>query len=335
MKKLPLYTLFLLLSGLLSCEQLLIEKDPANDAVGNFDLLWRTVDEKYSFFQYKTIDWDSVYEVYRPRVYEEMPEEELFEVMAEMLYVLEDGHVNLVAPFNVSRNWVWYLDFPENFNFSLLERNYLQTDYEITGPFINKKIGEVAYIYYSSFMSGFSDAQMQYLIEKFKGCKGIIIDIRNNGGGSIALVPKLASYFVQEEQTTGFVRYKNGPGHNDFTGYYPQEIAPAEEVFHQPVVVLTNRSVYSAANSFASYMASLPHAVLMGNRTGGGGGAPFSGELMNGWRFRFSTTQMVDINKNQIENGVAVDITQDLLPADEARGVDTILESAINYLNCL
>ena len=316
---------------LLSCEQVLIVEDPANEAEENFDLLWKSVDEKYSFFSYKKIDWDSVYNVYRPRIKNGMPQEELFDVMAEMLYHLRDGHVNLRSDFDVSRNWSWYLNRPPNFDYSLLERNYLLDDYEITGPFINKKIGNIGYLYYGSFMNGFSEKHMDYLIEKFRNCKGIIIDIRNNGGGRIDLISTLTSRFVKEEQITGYVRYKNGPEHNNFTPFYPQKIEPAENIFHQQVVVLTNRSVYSAANTFASYMASLPHVVLIGDRTGGGGGAPYSGELMNGWHFRFSTTQMVDQEKEQIENGVPVDIEQDLLPADQAKGVDTILEMALLY----
>lgn len=327
LKCLPVLMLFLLMG----CEQVLIEKDPANNAEENFDLLWRTVDEKYSYFNYKNIDWDSVYAIYRPRVYDGMPQQELFTLMADMLYILEDGHVNLVSEFNVSRNWNWYLDYPQNFDFSLLERNYLGKDYEITGPFRNTKLGEAGYLYYSSFMNDFSDAQMDYLIEKFKNCKVIIIDIRNNTGGRIDLIPRLTSFFTQEEQLTGYIRYKDGPGHGEFTPYYPQMVEPAENVFHQPVILLTNRSVYSAANAFASFMSSLPHVVLMGNQTGGGGGAPFSGELMNGWRFRFSTTQIVDVNQAQIENGVPVDVRQDLLPSDREKGIDSILERALHY----
>lgn len=333
MKKILLYLLPLLLFGHTACERILIEEDPPNEAVRNFDLLWKTVDEKYSFFTYKNIDWDSVYHVYRPQVYDGMPEQELFTVMAEMLYVLRDGHVNLISPFNISRNWSWYQDYPHNYNPTILERNYLGTDFEITGPFLNRKFGNTGYIRYSSFMSDFTDEQMNYLIDKFKDCHGIIIDIRNNGGGRVDLISRLTSFFVQEEQLTGYVRYKDGPGHDDFTPFYAHVIEPADRVFSQPVVVLTNRSVYSAANAFASRMASLPHVILLGDRTGGGGGAPYSGELMNGWIFNFSTTQMVDVEKNQIEDGVPVDIRQDLLPADEAAGVDSILESALDYFD--
>src|SRR5690606_17978268 len=121
--------------------------------------------------------------------------------------------------------------------------------------------------------------------------------------------------------------------HDDFTRFYEERIEPADKIFKKPVVLLTNRSVYSAANAFASFMSTLPNVVLMGDQTGGGGGAPYSGELMNGWRFRFSTTQMVNVNKKQIENGIPVDMEQYLLPADEAKGIDTILERAIDYFD--
>lgn len=331
MKAFFILFVFLCFSGLSGCEKILIEEDPKNDAVRNFELLWKTVDEKYSFFSYKNINWDSVYTVYRPKVKEDMTQEELFKVLAEMLFILKDGHVNLRSDFDVSRNWQWYLDYPQNFNRSLLERNYLKGDYEITGPFLNKKIGNTGYIYYGSFMSGFNDAHMKHLQEKFKNCKGIIFDIRNNGGGRIDLIRKLTSYFVEKEQLTGYARYKEGPDHNDFSPFYPQKTEPAGQAFAQPVVLLTNRSVYSAANAFASAMASLPQVVLMGDRTGGGGGAPYSGELMNGWLFRFSTTQLTDVNKEQIENGIPPDIMVNMLPEDEAGGTDTILEKALEH----
>lgn len=331
MKNFLLYIFPFFLLVFSGCERVLIEDDPDNKAVQNFDLLWQTVDEKYSFFNYKNIDWDSVYSVYRPQVYNGMLPNELFTVMAAMLNVLEDGHVNLRSPFNVSRNFSWYLNHPQNFNSTILERNYLGTDFEITGPFLNKKFGNVGYMYYRSFMNAFTDEQMYYLIDKFKNCDGIIIDIRNNGGGRIDLITRLSSFFIQEEQITGYVRYKNGPEHNDFTPFYPQKFEPAGRVFKKPILVLTNRSVYSAANAFASHMSALPNVKLLGDQTGGGGGAPFSGELMNGWIFNFSTTQMVDVAKNQIENGVPVDIRQDLLPEDEAAGIDSIIERALNY----
>ena len=44
----------------------------------------------------------------------------------------------------------------------------------------------------------------------------------------------------------------------------------------KPVIILTNRSVYSAANEFVKYMKCCPKAKIVGDKTGGGAGLPFS-----------------------------------------------------------
>ena len=50
----------------------------------------------------------------------------------------------------------------------------------------------------------------------FKDCKGVIIDIRNNGGGSVANVNKLACRFTNEQKILkGYKLHKTGKGHND------------------------------------------------------------------------------------------------------------------------
>ena len=79
-----------------------MEKNPGDDPVSNFESLWQTANDKYSFFEYKGIDWDAVYDEYRPRVYDGMTNYQLFQVLKEMLNELRDGHVNLISPFNIS-----------------------------------------------------------------------------------------------------------------------------------------------------------------------------------------------------------------------------------------
>jgi hypothetical protein len=290
------------------------------------------VDERYSYFSYKNIDWKAVYNQYRPKVQEGMRDEDLFNVMADMLYELRDGHVNLSSNFNVSRNWDWYLDYPQNFNQTVLERSYLGRDYQIAGPFRTTVIDSVGYIYYGSFMYDIPSDVIDGLIERYSGMRGIIIDIRNNGGGSIAYVDTLASRFTDKRTLVGYTKYKNGPGHENFTQPFAKNLEPkGKKQFTKPVVVLTNRSVYSAANEFASFMAHLPNVTLIGDVTGGGGGAPFSGELANGWRVRFSSTQMLTAGMEHIEHGVQPDIKIDMDPADEAQGKDTILDTALGF----
>ena len=102
-----------------------------NTPSGNFEALWRTLDEHYCFFPEKAaahqLDWNEVHERYRQKIVPTMNSEQLFEVCSHMLRELRDGHVNLTSSFNVARYWDWFENYPANFSDSLLRR-YLGKD---------------------------------------------------------------------------------------------------------------------------------------------------------------------------------------------------------------
>ena len=102
--------------------------------------------------------------------------------------------------------------------------------------------------------------------------------------------------------------------------------------WQKPVVVLTNRQVYSAANEFVKYMRCCPRVTVVGDRTGGGAGLPFSSELPNGWSVRFSSCPMYDRNGQSTENGMDPDISVSLTTKDFYRNRDTIIEAARRLL---
>lgn len=326
-----------------SCEEAFFRQEYENNAEDVFHSLWTTVDENYAFFTAKNIDWDSVYTANRPHIHNGMPSDELFDVLADMLATLRDGHVNLQAGFDLSRYWEWYLDYPQNFDFSLIERNYLEDDYKITGPFYNRMIDSVGYVYYGSFEREVSESVIDYIVAMYSShianndtviVKGLIIDVRDNGGGKVKNAERIASRFAQEKKLVQYWQYKNGPGHDDFTDPIPKYIEPeGKHQYKGPVIVLTNRSCYSATNFFAQIMKSLGNnIILMGDSTGGGGGLPISRELPNGWTYRFSSTVTKTVAGENIEFGIAPDIRVDMKEDDKVRGKDTILEAALKLI---
>ncbi len=329
-----------------SCEDIFMDGKPEYSAVENFEEMWRTVDENYSFFTSKDIDWDSVYQVSRPMVEDGMPADSLFRIMADMLFALRDGHVNLFAGFDLSRNWQWYLDYPENFDFSLIERNYLGDSYQISGPFYNALIDSIGYVYYESFEDDFSESILDYIITQYSSrvengkdtvfVKGLIIDVRNNGGGSLENARTIVSRFTEEKQLVHYWQYKDGPGHDDFTDKIPKYIEPRGEFQYKgPVMILTNRSCFSATNFFVQMMKEvMPRGRLrvVGDQTGGGGGLPLSRELSNGWIYRFSSTVTTTPAGIDIEEGIKPDVKVDMKEEDAAEGKDTILETALQII---
>lgn len=341
---LPILFIVLLTFFLSSCEEALINEEYENNAVDVFHSLWTTVDENYTFFDFKNIDWDAVYVANRPRVEDGMRRDSLFNVLADMLFELRDGHVNLQAGFDLSRNWQWYLDHPQNFDYSLIERNYLRDDYEISGPFRNRIIDSIGYVYYPSFENDVSESLVDYIVTKFSSrvenqtdtiiVKGLVIDVRNNGGGRLSNVEAIVGRFADQKRLVHYWQYKNGPEHNNLTDRIPKYVEPEGEYQYQaPVVVLTNRSCYSATNFFVQIMKNFPNVLVIGDNTGGGGGLPINRELPNGWRYRFSSTVTITESGENIEDGVAPDLRVDMSEQDMQEGRDTILERAFEIIN--
>lgn len=304
---------------------------------GNFESLWKIIDEKYCYLDFKNINWDSIHTVYKPRVDTVSNQYAFFDLMGSMLAELKDGHVNLYSDFDKSRYWKWFTDYPSNFSTSLIFSNrYLGNNYRIAGGFRYNKIADdsIGYMYYGDFSNRFSDTNISFILKSFSGCKGLIIDVRDNGGGYLDLSQDLASYFFTEEKVTGYMTHKTGIGHSDFSE--PVEMkTPAHKTikWQLPVIILTNRMSYSATNAFVCRMKLAPKAIIVGDKTGGGGGMPLSSELPNGWMVRFSAVPMFDANMNQIEWGIDPNVKVDMSSADEAAGYDTIIEKAISLIN--
>ncbi len=331
-----LHTVALLLLALLSATLSVscIDEDEQPDTpTGNFEALWRILDEHYCFFDYKQqeygLDWQEAYVKYKERVNDRMTSQQLFEVMTEMLSELRDGHVNLGTSYDNGRYWAWKDDFPTDYSDSL-ERIYLGKDYKIASGLKYRTLDDnIGYIRYESFADGIGEGNLDEVLYDLLLCRGLIIDIRSNGGGELTNAERLAARFVQEKTLVGYIQHKTGKGHNDFSELRPQYLEPSSRIrWYKPVCVLVNRGVYSAANAFVSMMQTLPDVTIVGFRTGGGSGLPMSNSLPNGWSVRYSACPMYNSQKEQTEFGIEPDISIHLDDADTRRGIDTIIETA-------
>ena len=297
-----LLTLLPLLNGCIR------EEEFDNTPQGNFEALWKIIDEQYCFLDYKQIDWDAIHDKYQPLITPGMSYDGLFEILGNMLAELKDGHVNLYSSSNMARYWDWYLDYPRNFNESIIEK-YLGRDYRIAGgakyTILEDNIG---YIYYGDFSSGIGNGNLDEILLYLSACNGLIIDVRNNGGGNLTNATRMAQRFTNEKVLTGYIQHKTGKGHSDFSDPTPIYVEPSNSIrWQKKVIVLTNRHSYSATNDFVNSMRCFPNVTLVGDKTGGGSGLPFSSELPNGWGVRFSASPHLDAQKQHIEFGIDPD----------------------------
>ncbi len=309
------------------------EEEYANSPQGNFEALWTLMDEHYCYFTYKNVDWNEVRQRYQPLITGDMSYDGLFEVLGNMLAELKDGHVNLYSASNTARYWDWYLDYPRNYDEALIEQ-YLGRDYRISGGLKYTILEDnIGYISYTSFSDGIGEGNIDEALSYLAVCNGLIIDVRNNGGGNLTYASRLAARFTNEKVLTGYIMHKTGPGHDDFSEPEPIYLEPSNSIrWQKPVAVLTNRHSYSATNDFVNSMNCMPMVTLIGDRTGGGSGLPFSSELPNGWSVRFSASPHLDAQGNHTEGGIDPDVKVDMDSEDEARGLDTIIETARQVL---
>ncbi|MDX1673022.1 MAG: S41 family peptidase, partial [Balneolaceae bacterium] len=284
----------------------------------------------------KDVDWNALYDRYRPQVTVGGNDDQLFDALSAMLGELRDGHITLYTGNRFFNYEGWYTRFPTNFDPAVIANNYLPNVVEdglyLYGQVANTGIG---YIRIKSFALPTSEyRRFPQLVESLNVAEGLIIDLRNNTGGDNLNARLIAGHFTDTEQQYGFVRYKNGPGHNDFESWTPISYKPSDS-FTYPgnVALLTNRRVFSSAEDFVLAMRILPAVTVIGDTTGGGSGNPILRELPNGWSYEFSRWQQVPPDFRQYEGtGLYPDIPVWITSSDSSNGRDTILDRAIEHL---
>ncbi|MDR0995012.1 MAG: peptidase S41, partial [Tannerella sp.] len=154
----------------------------------NFEALWRILDENYCFFDYKGVDWQAVHDSFALRLNDNMDNWALFHLMDSMLDQLRDGHISLIADFASDAYDGWYADYPANFDLNLVREYYARgeqagDDGEVHYAPLDS--GRVGYIYYGSFTENILESELDSIFHAFRNCRGLIIDVRNNGGGDL------------------------------------------------------------------------------------------------------------------------------------------------------
>ena len=332
-KKILSLSVFVLLL-LSSCEKVLFNEDLASkNPKINFEYLWNECNEKYSYFDVKEVDWNKVKIDYSGKVYSGMTEDSLFNVLGSMLKELKDDHANLVSDFNTSFYGIEYLA-QDNFNWRFIVDNYITKNYYISGPFAHNFLEnkEIGYVRLSSFEEPIDSDNLNFILDRYKNTKGLILDIRENGGGAIANVFAILSRFVESETQVFYSVMKSGSGHNDFTEPSAAIVKPYNGArYTNNVIVLTDRGTYSSGSLLALATKALPNIALLGDTTGGGLGMPNGGQLPNGWTYRFSITQTLSCDKKpDYEKGVPPDIMIQFDWNDLSK--DEILEMAVSEL---
>jgi len=158
--------------------------------------------------------------------------------------------------------------------------------------------------------------------------KGIILDLRNNGGGYLQTSVEVASQFVSE----GVILYEQyGDGTRETFNALPNGLATDLNI---PMVVLINEGSASASEIVAGALQDLGRAKLVGTVSYGKGSVqnwiPLSGE--NG-AVRVTIAKWLTPNENTIhEIGLTPDYPVEMTAEDRQAGLDPQLDKAVEVL---
>jgi C-terminal processing protease CtpA/Prc len=331
----------------------------------NFEALWKIYDRNYGSFIPKQIDWDLLYRVYRPKVSSQTTDDQLFEIMTRLLEHLNDNHVKLQSqqPPRFFRSGILgslnrdeegrHIPIGYNipdFSLSLVKEKYLKGKFEERLPgsklaayfggsfplYTFARIAEgIGYFHIRNFDDEEKTALIaDEIVSEFQSAKGVIIDVRGNGGGWDPVAKAISDRFADTRRLYMVTRIRNGPQHDDFTSprfWHTEPKGPRQ--FTKPVVLLTHRWTISAGDCFVLAMRALPHVTNLGEATSGAYSDEYWDKLPNGWDVCIANKLYLD-NEGRCWEGMGTlpDIRAVNTKDDIREGRDRVLETAIEMI---
>lgn len=194
------------------------------------------------------------------------------------------------------------------------------------------KENKIGYIAVSQFVENTSEQFNEALTSlSEEGMTGLIIDLRDNGGGLLTSCLDMVSRFVPDEKLIVYTEDKNG----NRTEYNSDSV----DVLNIPVVLLVNENSASASEIMTGCLKDYGIATVVGETTYGKGIVQNIMPLPDGSAVKMTVSQYYTPNGNDIhEVGIAPDVTVEMSEEEWAAAQDDVqkdtqLQKALEILN--
>jgi len=200
------------------------------------------------------------------------------------------------------------------------------------------EINNIGYLVVDNFENETIMKQFDSLYTKIDKTKGLIIDIRNNGGGDSYIGYHIIASLTNKpfkSSASRIPRYISIPGiGSQWTDNAASDVDPdGKQYYSKPVVLLVSARTFSAAEDFTVAFSYLQRGKLIGQPTGGSTGQPINFNLPGGGSARVcGKHDTYPDGKEFIGVGIIPDIIIKKTVKDLQAGKDAVLEKALALL---
>jgi hypothetical protein len=309
------------------------KKYSVSDNVPAIAELRRAIDEAYSYRDLRKVDWNKLFEEHKQKMLQAMSPTEFAQEAAALLANAKDVHIWLkVGPATIG---AYQREYTPNWNLKTLERTVPGWEQQSPLVTVGKFPDGMGYIMISSWDADRADALEPAFeaLDDFVGAKGLVVDVRPNGGGSEPLAQQFAGCFLDKPVAYAKDVYR-GTGQSGFTQPQDRVVKPKKgrPRYRGPVAVLMGPGNMSSCESFLLMMKQVPGCKLVGGKSYGSSGNPKPFDLGNGVTVFLPSWQDLRLDGSLLEGeGIAPDISVQTTEADLLTK-DPVLDAALAYL---
>jgi C-terminal processing protease CtpA/Prc len=172
------------------------------------------------------------------------------------------------------------------------------------------------------------DSALESLFET----SGLILDLRQNGGGDSRIGDKIAGRFLNEPYMYGTDHFRNRIYSHAWKKSVNYFVNPRGKIYPGKLVVLTDYGIMSSAEWLVGALTDSDRAISIGRTTGGSTGNPIQFSIPGGM-VRYSTAAFYRPDGRLVEGvGYEPDILVDYTIDDFKKGIDPDIQTAIEWL---